>query len=491
MCSIRRTVLIAAALAVGAAAAKGVSVARTRDVPPPAVDGELRFDRAARDAVADDFGHLVRTPPEVVLLPGSTDDVAATIRWAAKRGRTFAPQGQRHSVWGRSSAPDGIVADMTARHSVGDVRGDRIVVGAGATWSEVLAATLPQGKTPPVLADYLGLSVGGTLAVGGVGGTTWRYGVQSDNVVSMVVVTGAGRTITCSAEHHPDLFAMVRAGLGQVAVITEATLALVAAPRQVRRFVLSYPDLATMLRDERLLVRAGRFDAVQGAIPAAPTGGLMFQVDVAKFFTGSPPDDDVLLAGLSDDVAGRTPSTIPYADYLNRLAGLESALRANGQWFHPHPWITTFIGDSRVADVVDDELGRIDAAHDLGAFGQIVLSPIFTGAITSPLLRTPSEELCFAFNFVRVPTTADRGNADRLVEANRAVYERVRSNGGTLYPVSAFPMSPEDWRRHFGPAFDRLREAKRTFDPEHVLTPGYEIFEDVPHHLNRRRAAPG
>ncbi|GCE41368.1 putative cytokinin oxidase [Rhodococcus wratislaviensis] len=453
MCSIRRTVLIAAALAVVAAAAKGVSVARNRDLPPPALDGELRFDRVARDAVADDFGHLVRTPPEVVLLPGSTADVAATIRWAAERGRTFAPQGQRHSVWGRSSAP--------------------------------------QGKTPPVLADYLGLSVNGTLAVGGVGGTTWRYGVQSDNVVSMVVVTGAGRTITCSAEHHPDLFAMVRAGLGQVAVITEATLALVAAPRQVRRVVLSYPDLATMLRDERLLVRDGRFDAVQGAIPAAPTGGLMFQVDVAKFFTGSPPDDDVLLAGLSDDAAGRTPSTIPFADYLNRLAGLESALRANGQWFHPHPWITTFIGDSRVADVVDDELGRIDAAHDLGAFGQIVLSPIFTAAITSPLLRTPSEELCFAFNFVRVPTTADRGNADRLVEANRAVYERVRSNGGTLYPVSAFPMSPEDWRRHFGPAFDRLREAKRTFDPEHVLTPGYEIFEDVPHHLSRRRAAPG
>lgn len=453
MCSIRRTVLIAAALAVVAAAAKGVSVARNRDLPPPALDGELRFDRVARDAVADDFGHLVRTPPEVVLLPGSTADVAATIRWAAEWGRTFAPQGQRHSVWGRSSAP--------------------------------------QGKTPPVLADYLGLSVNGTLAVGGVGGTTWRYGVQSDNVVSMVVVTGAGRTITCSAEHHPDLFAMVRAGLGQVAVITEATLALVAAPRQVRRVVLSYPDLATMLRDERLLVRDGRFDAVHGAIPAAPTGGLMFQVDVAKFFTGSPPDDDVLLAGLSDDAAGRTPSTIPFADYLNRLAGLESALRANGQWFHPHPWITTFIGDSRVADVVDDELGRIDAAHDLGAFGQIVLSPIFTAAITSPLLRTPSEELCFAFNFVRVPTTADRGNADRLVEANRAVYERVRSNGGTLYPVSAFPMSPEDWRRHFGPAFDRLREAKRTFDPEHVLTPGYEIFEDVPHHLSRRRAAPG
>ena len=37
-------------------------------------------------------------------------------------------------------------------------------------------------------------------------------------------------------------------------------------------------------------------------------------------------------------------------------------------------------------------------------------------------------------------------------------------------------MSPHDWREHFGSAFDQLREAKQTFDPDHVLTPGYEVF---------------
>jgi len=59
--------------------------------------------------------------------------------------------------------------------------------------------------------------------------------------------------------------------------------------------------------------------------------------------------------------------------------------------------------------------------------------------------------------------------------------------GTALYPVSAVPMSPEDWRRHFGSAFHRLDEAKRRFDPDHVLTPGYDVFEGV----SRRRAAPG
>ena len=465
---------------------------RTTDLPPPALDGELRFDQVARAQAADDFGHIVHTAPEAVLLPGSTDDVAETIRWAAKRSRTFAAQGQRHSVGGRSGARNGIVADMSTLHSVGRVQGDRIVVGAGVTWREVLAATLPRGKAPPVLTDYLELSVGGTLVVGGVGGTTSRYGVQSDNVIAMDVVTGTGEGITCSAQSNSDLFDAVRAGLGQVGVITEATLELVAAPEQVRRFVLFYPNLTGMLTDARLLSADAGFDAVQGAILAAPTGGLSFQLDVATFFTGNPPDDELLLAGLSDDPARRNPSTIAYVDYLERLAGLEAALRANGQWFHPHPWITTFIGDSHVESVVDDELGSLDPAMDLGRFGQIVLSPIRTGAITSPLLRTPSEGLCFAFNFVRVPTTADLDDAHRLVESNRAVYERVRSAGGTLYPVSAFPMSNEDWRRHFGSAFHRLDEAEKKFDPDHVLTPGYDVFEGGPHDgVSRRRAAPG
>ena len=143
-------------------------------------------------------------------------------------------------------------------------------VEAGATWSDVLAATLPAGLTPPVLPDYLELSVGGTLAVGGVGGTTSMFGMVSDTVAELDVVTGRGEMLTCSPARNADLFDMVRAGLGQVGVITRATLRCVAAPREVRQFLLSYPTLAAMLHDARLLAGDDRFDVVKGAIlPAA------------------------------------------------------------------------------------------------------------------------------------------------------------------------------------------------------------------------------
>lgn len=458
----------------GRAIAEGASVAPSAKEKPP-MDGTFRFDDEARAAAAEDFGHIVHQTPEGVLFPGSEDDVAAIIRWAGAAHRKIAPRGQSHSVYGRAQARDGIVIDMTPLRAIGPIQNDRVSVGAGATWRAVLAATLPRGLTPPVLTDYLDLSVGGTLVVGGVGGTTSRYGMQSDNVLEMDVITGRGEKITCSPDSNGELFHMVRAGLGQVGVITRATLKLIPAPQRVRRYLLTYPDLKTLLADERLLAAEDRFDAVQGAIVPAPTGWT-FRLDAACAFAGDkPPDDTALLAGLSDDRAAAKLSTLPYIDYLNRLAALEQLLRANGQWRYAHPWLTTFVGDSQVESVVSDALDRLTPA-DLGTFGQVVLSAFRRPADASPLLRLPADSLSYAFNLVRIPTTDAVTEADRLVTANRALYERVRAAGGTLYPVSALPMSHDDWRSHFGSAWARLRDAKQRFDPGHVLTPGYPVF---------------
>jgi cytokinin dehydrogenase len=111
------------------------------------------------------------------------------------------------------------------------------------------------------------------------------------------VVTGQGEQVICSPDRHPSLFDAVRAGLGQVGVITRATLRLVPAPRLVRRFLLFYPDLATMLGDQRLLAHEHRFEGVQGAVLAAPTGGWTFRRDLTTQFTGDSPDDAALLVG--------------------------------------------------------------------------------------------------------------------------------------------------------------------------------------------------
>ena len=76
--------------------------------PGPALDGEICWEEAARIIAADDFGHIVHQKPDGVLRPRSARDVATTIRWAAERGRRFAAQGQRHSIFGRSMSREGV-----------------------------------------------------------------------------------------------------------------------------------------------------------------------------------------------------------------------------------------------------------------------------------------------------------------------------------------------------------------------------------------------
>jgi FAD/FMN-containing dehydrogenase len=86
--------------------------------------------------------------------------------------------------------------------------------------------------------DYIGQTVGGTLSVGGIGAMSFREGAQVDHVVSLRAVTGNGTIVNCSRLRHRELFEMLLAGQGQVGVIVEATLRLVAAPTDVRLYDL-------------------------------------------------------------------------------------------------------------------------------------------------------------------------------------------------------------------------------------------------------------
>jgi hypothetical protein len=48
--------------------------------------------------------------------------------------------------------------------------------------------------------------------------------------------------------------------------------------------------------------------------------------------------------------------------------------------------------------------------------------------------------------------------------------------GGCQYPVSASPMSKNDWERHFGSKWSQLADAKRRYDLLNILAPGYNLF---------------
>lgn len=77
------------------------------------------------------------------------------------------------------------------------------MVEAGVTWAQLTDAAAVKGKMPPAMPDYMHLSIGGTVSVGGIGGTVGKYGLAVDTIESIDIVTGAGQLLTASPVSAP------------------------------------------------------------------------------------------------------------------------------------------------------------------------------------------------------------------------------------------------------------------------------------------------
>lgn len=435
----------------------------------PRLAGVLRRDEDSLRWAAEDFGHLAHHRPRAVLHPGEVADVAAMVAFAARAGLPVAARGAGHATYGQSQAAGGIVLDMAGLNRLGEVRDGRITMQAGALWSEVLDATLLRGCTPPVLTDYLHTTVGGTVSVGGIGGTSQHHGLQVDAVEELDLVTGTGRLVTCAPDRNRWLFDAARAGLGQCGVVTSVTLRLIPAPARARCYRVQYQDLAAFLADQRRLVVQGRFDYLEGQVLPGRSGGWRYLLEAAAYYTPpATPDDAALLGGLGRE---REQEDLPYRDFQHRMDPGEAALRATGEWLHPHPWFAVFLPDGTVADVVGAVLAEFGAA-DLGNSGLGLLYPVPADRLRAPLIRIPDSELAWLFALLRTAGADDPTAGPAMVDANRACYDWAVTHGATAYPINALPMSPGDWRAHFGPRWAQLRAAKEEFDPHGVLNPG-------------------
>ncbi|WP_426732599.1 FAD-binding protein [Myxococcus faecalis] len=446
-------------------------------VPLPPLDGELLLDEASRTAASDDFGHIRHHTPWAVLVPGSVKDIVAMVRFARRQGLKIAAArglGESHSTFGQSQVPAGIVVDMSALATIHELDQDSAWVDAGVRWHELLQASLPSGKSPPVLTDYIELSIGGTLSAGGIGGQAFRWGLQVDNVLELDVVTGRGELVRCSRWRERPLFDAVRSGLGQFGIIVRARVRLVEVQPRARTYLALYDDLHRFLEDQRRLIEDGRFDYVEGSVVSS-NGGRAYQLEVVKYFTpGSEPQDSRLLAGLRFQPGTLQVTDGSYFDFANRLAPLIELLKQLGVWGFPHPWLDMFVPARCAESFVQEVLAQTTDA-DMGQ-GPILLYPFRASALTTPFLRTPNDRHVFLFSLLRTAIPPTPENVAALVQKNRAIVDRLTALGGKIYPVDAVPLSPADWRRHFHPHWERFAHAKRRYDPDHVLTPGQGIF---------------
>lgn len=435
----------------------------------PGLDGELVVDAESRAEAADDYGHIVHDQPIAVLRPGSVRDVVRMVRFANRHGLTVAMRGQGHSTYGQAQARGGVVIDSRTLATIHRVTPDRAVVDAGVQWLDLVKATLAEGRTPPVNTDYLGLSVGGTLSVGGIGGASSHHGMQVDNVLALEVVTGRGNLVRCSPTENGDLFRSVLGGLGQFGIIVRAVVRLVPAATTARVYHLYYPDVAAMTAAQRVALADRRFDYLEGQIVPTETGWA-YQLEGVEYYTPpAAPDDAALTASLNP--IGSEITELPYFDWLNRIYDLVEQLETLRL---PGPWINVFVPDETTDEYMASVMADLTPAD---AGGVALLYPVPRELLRQRFVMLPDSPVVFLLALLRAVNPPDESEVQRLLRANRSMYERARDLGGTHYPVGAIPLTPADWQAHYGARWPEFAAAKHRYDPRHVLAPGQHIFE--------------
>lgn len=451
-----------------------------------AIEGVVYTPEQFTDDLKTNFGHIFHWTPRFTVFPRSAKDVVAVTEFARKNRLFLTTRGSAHSQSRLAINRDGILVDMKSMRGIGEVDEKNLTVDveAGVVWRDLTHHLKRYGMVPRVLTNNLGVTVGGTVAMAGIGVASFKYGSQGDNVVEMDVVTGEGKLVTCSPEKNEDLFWGTIAGLGQVGTITRARLQLRRMKPMSRTYYLLYDDLRVFLDDARMAMDADKWDHLEswGAPCAQGTRPVAGQRQVfAKWFypfhltveydEGHPPDDAKMLEGLRpyDNVY---TDDCPTIEFLERMVPVFELWRKAGTWEFIHPWIECILPWETAADCIDQVLQDTPPGIQVG--GHILLWPAKGTTSRSKNFMRPEGENLVGFGLLpAIPQRFWGEMSERLENVSRMVI----MFGAKRYLSGWVNFTAGEWKEHFGPRWGELAALKRRYDPDHLLNPGFLPFD--------------
>ena len=228
-----------------------------------------------------------RTRPDLVVLPGSTEEVVEVVRLARAAGRPVVPRGSGTGLSGGARpVPGSVVVALSRMRRILEVNLEDgwVRVEPGVINLDVTKAVAAAGYYyAPDPSSQSICSIGGNVAENSGGAHCLKYGFTVNHVLGARVVLHDGRVLDLGgpALDSPghDLLAALVGSEGMLGIVTEVTLRLLRKPEATRTFFATFPSTDEGGEAVSRIIAAG-------ILPAAIEMMDRLAIEAAKAATG-------------------------------------------------------------------------------------------------------------------------------------------------------------------------------------------------------------
>lgn len=213
------------------------------------VPGEGVVDNETEMRPFETDGFLAyRFMPMAVVLPETTEQISKVLSYLAREGVPVIPRGAGTSLSGGAiPQEDAVIVGLSRMIKILDVDYENrtLKVQAGATNLSISDAVAADGFFyAPDPSSQLACSIGGNIGMNSGGAHCLKYGVTTNNLMGVKMVLIDGTVVELGGKHLDaaglDLLGIICGSEGQLGIVTEATVRLIAKPEGARPVLFGF-----------------------------------------------------------------------------------------------------------------------------------------------------------------------------------------------------------------------------------------------------------